>query len=122
MDLRTGIGPVSLGNAVTAAAARAAMAARAASGAVSGAASGSTPQAAAAAQGFEGALGAALRTVSDRQQRAGALQREVVAGNTAVSVEETMIAMQKAQLSFQSALHVRNRMVQAYSDIMNMQV
>ena len=33
-----------------------------------------------------------------------------------------MLSMQKAQISFQSALHVRNRMVQAYTDIMNMQV
>mgnify|MGYP001413589543 CR=1 FL=1 len=33
-----------------------------------------------------------------------------------------MIAMQKAQLSFQATLQVRNRLVQAYSDIMNIQV
>jgi flagellar hook-basal body complex protein FliE len=39
-----------------------------------------------------------------------------------VSLEETMLAMQKAQVGFQATLHVRNRMVQAYSDIMNMSV
>lgn len=33
-----------------------------------------------------------------------------------------MIAMQKSQIHFQAALQVRNRLVQAYSDIMNMQV
>mgnify|MGYP001466692806 FL=1 len=33
-----------------------------------------------------------------------------------------MIAMQKAQLGFQSAVQVRNKLVQAYTDIMNMQV
>jgi flagellar hook-basal body complex protein FliE len=42
--------------------------------------------------------------------------------NPDVSMEETMVAMQKAQIGFQATLHVRNRMVQAYSDIMNMQV
>jgi len=42
--------------------------------------------------------------------------------NPSVSLEETMIAMQKAQIGFQATLHVRNRLVQAYSDIMNMQV
>jgi len=30
--------------------------------------------------------------------------------------------MQKAQVSFQAALTVRNRLVAAYTDIMNMQV
>ena len=44
------------------------------------------------------------------------------ADNPTVSLEETMVAMQKAQLGFQATLQVRNRLVQAYSDIMNMQV
>ena len=43
-------------------------------------------------------------------------------GNPTVSLEETMVAMQKSQIGFQAALQVRNRLVQAYSDIMNMQV
>jgi flagellar hook-basal body complex protein FliE len=38
------------------------------------------------------------------------------------ALEETMVAIQKAQIGFQATLHVRNRMVQAYTDIMNMQV
>jgi flagellar hook-basal body complex protein FliE len=33
-----------------------------------------------------------------------------------------MMAMQKAQIGFQATLQVRNRLAQAYSDIMNMQV
>ena len=37
-------------------------------------------------------------------------------------VEETMVAMQKAQVGFQATLHVRKRMVQGYTDIMNMKV
>jgi flagellar hook-basal body complex protein FliE len=39
-----------------------------------------------------------------------------------VSLEDAMVAMQKSQIGFQSALHVRNRLVSAYTDIMNMQV
>jgi flagellar hook-basal body complex protein FliE len=39
-----------------------------------------------------------------------------------VSLEETMVAMQKAQIGFQATLQVRNKLVQAYSEIMNMQV
>ena len=42
--------------------------------------------------------------------------------NPAVSLEETMIAMQKAQIGFQATMQVRNRLVQAYTDVMNMQV
>jgi flagellar hook-basal body complex protein FliE len=72
--------------------------------------------------GFSGALKGALQSVSAAQNRSSALQREVQMENPAVSLEETMVAIQKAQVGFQATLHVRNRMVQAYTDIMNMQV
>jgi len=42
--------------------------------------------------------------------------------NPTVSLEETMVAMQRSQIGFQATLQVRNRLVQAYSEIMNMQV
>jgi flagellar hook-basal body complex protein FliE len=64
----------------------------------------------------------ALKGVSASQQEAERLQREVQLDNPTVSLEETMVAMQKAQIGFQATLQVRNRLVQAYSDIMNMQV
>ena len=72
--------------------------------------------------GFAQALTQALGAVSASQNEAVRLQREVQLDNPTVSLEETMIAMQKAQLGFQATLQVRNRLVQAYSDIMNMQV
>jgi flagellar hook-basal body complex protein FliE len=72
--------------------------------------------------GFSGALKGALNSVSAAQNKATDLQREVQMENPSVSLEETMVAIQKAQIGFQATLHVRNRMVQAYSDIMNMQV
>jgi len=71
---------------------------------------------------FADNLKAALQKVSDAQNEASRLQTEVQMGNPKVSLEETMISMQKAQIGFQSALHVRNRMVQAYTDVMNMSV
>jgi flagellar hook-basal body complex protein FliE len=83
-----------------------------------GAASGGTE----AAGGFSGALKSALGSVSAAQNDATRLQREVQMENPKVSLEETMVAIQKAQIGFQATLHVRNRMVQAYTDIMNMQV
>lgn len=77
---------------------------------------------AAADGGFSGALKTALNSVSAAQNEATRLQREVQMENPKVSLEETMVAIQKAQIGFQATLHVRNRMVQAYTDIMNMQV
>ena len=71
---------------------------------------------------FQTAFSQALNGISDAQKHATALQREVQFDNPTVSLEETMIAMQKAQLGFQSAVQFRNKLVQAYTDIMNMQV
>ena len=72
--------------------------------------------------GFQQALGKALGAVSASQNEAAALQREVQLDNPTVTLEQTMMAMQKAQIGFQATLQVRNRLVQAYSDVMNMQV
>ena len=73
-------------------------------------------------QGFSTAFKTALQSVSQAQDHATELQRQVQLDNPAVSLEQTMVAIQKSQIGFQAALHVRNRMVQAYTDIMNMQV
>jgi len=73
-------------------------------------------------KGFPGEFKAALHSVSQAQNFASTLQRQVQMENPKVSLEETMVAIQKAQIGFQATLHVRNRMVQAYTDIMNMQV
>jgi len=78
--------------------------------------------AAAVGGGFKTAMADALKEVSQSQMEASRLQREVALDNPTVSIEETMVAMQKAQIGFQATLQVRNRLVQAYSDIMNMQV
>jgi flagellar hook-basal body complex protein FliE len=74
------------------------------------------------ASGFADNFKTALQAVSKAQNDANQLQMEVQKGNPEVSLEETMLAMQKAQIGFQATMHVRNRMVQAYTDIMNMSV
>jgi flagellar hook-basal body complex protein FliE len=71
---------------------------------------------------FQHAMTQALKVVSASQLEAGRLQREVQLDNPSVSLEQTMVAMQKAQIGFQATLQVRNKLVQAYSEIMNMQV
>jgi flagellar hook-basal body complex protein FliE len=75
-----------------------------------------------AGTGFQEQLTQALRSVSDSHNQASEMQRQVQLGNPTVSLEETMVAMQKAQIGFQATLQVRNKLVQAYSEIMNMQV
>ncbi|MGE5452255.1 MAG: flagellar hook-basal body complex protein FliE [Acidobacteriota bacterium] len=71
---------------------------------------------------FQNSFSNALNSISAAQEKATVMQREVQFDNPTVSLEETMIAMQKAQLGFQSAVQVRNKLVQAYTDIMNMQI
>ena len=68
------------------------------------------------------ALTDALKGVSDMQNSATSMQNELQMDNPTVSLEQTMVQMQKAQIGFQAAISVRNRLVQSYTDIMNMQV
>lgn len=72
--------------------------------------------------GFQQALTQALRGVSDSYNQASDMQKQVQLGNPTVSLEETMVAMQKSQIGFQATLQVRNKLVAAYSEIMNMTV
>ncbi|HCG52843.1 MAG: flagellar hook-basal body complex protein FliE [Betaproteobacteria bacterium] len=83
-----------------------------------------TPDRAAATTdgGFIDAIGGALDKVSQLQANSSGLSKEFQMENPDVGLEETMIAMQKASLGFQAAVQVRNKVVQAYNDIMNMNV
>lgn len=90
------------------------------------AAQGQSPQtpAATAAGGasFADMLKSSLDSVNQAQHQAEDMQKAFVLGDDKVSLSDTMIAMQKANISFQTAVQVRNRVVTAYNDIMNMQV
>ena len=76
----------------------------------------------AAEGGFRGAMTEALQNVSRAQLESQRLQREFSLDNPTVSLEQTMVAMQRSQIGFQAAIQVRNRLLSAYTDIMNMQV
>lgn len=71
---------------------------------------------------FSDALKAQLDNVSKAQTNAEHLGQRFAAGDDSVSLSDTMIAMQKASISFQATVQVRNKLVSAYHDIMNMQV
>ncbi|NOT13632.1 MAG: flagellar hook-basal body complex protein FliE [Methylococcaceae bacterium] len=61
-----------------------------------------------------------IDSVNDTQQAAGKMAVAFEAGDTNVSLAEVMIASQKASVSFQAMLQVRNKLVEAYKDVMNM--
>lgn len=89
---------------------------------VSSLGSASPAQASRRTEGFSDVFSHALRSVSEAQNSASRLQREVSLDNPTVSLEETMVSMQRSNIGFQMALQVRNRLVQAYSEVMAMQV
>ncbi len=72
--------------------------------------------------GFGEALKASLDQVNQTQQQAEKLGQAFMTGDDRVSLSDVMISMQKANINFQATVQVRNRLVSAYQDIMNMQV
>jgi len=71
---------------------------------------------------FSDLLSNAVNTVNDTQLKAGALSKSYEQGDPSVSLSQVMIQSQKASVSFQALTQVRNKMVQAYEDIMKMPV
>jgi flagellar hook-basal body complex protein FliE len=77
---------------------------------------------AAAPADFAAALKSSLDRVDGAQVDAEKLAQRFQLGDPKVSLEETMVSMSKANLSFQQLVQVRNRMVAAYHEVMNMQI
>ncbi len=69
---------------------------------------------------FGGLVGDALRAVDSRSDAASALRGDYERGASGVELADVMIAAQKARVSFEALLQVRNKMVSAYRDVMNM--
>jgi flagellar hook-basal body complex protein FliE len=76
----------------------------------------------AGAADFGAVLRDSLARVDADQTRATTLAERFQLGDPKATLEETMVAVQKASLSFQQLVQIRNRVVSAYHDIMNMQV
>jgi flagellar hook-basal body complex protein FliE len=71
---------------------------------------------------FSDALKNSLEQVSNSQKTAEELSQKFAMGDDSVSLSDTMIAMQKSSIAFQATVQVRNKLVSAYHEIMNMQV
>ena len=71
---------------------------------------------------FSSVLKSSLDGVAASQAKSEAMQKAFVLGDDRVSLSDTVIEMQKATINFQTTIQVRNKFVQAYNEIMNMQV
>ena len=71
---------------------------------------------------FAQVLQASIAQVSQTQQQAETMAANFAAGNSTENLHEVMIALQKANISFQEMIQVRNKLVSAYHDVMNMQI
>ncbi|NBO81534.1 MAG: flagellar hook-basal body complex protein FliE [Betaproteobacteria bacterium] len=71
---------------------------------------------------FQTLLKDAVRGVSDAQQTAQSKAQAYQLGDDKVSLEDVMISIQKASLAMQGMVQVRNRLVESYREVMNMQV
>jgi len=71
---------------------------------------------------FGALLKASIDQVNTSQQNASALAEGFEAGAPNADLGEVMVALQKADISFKAMTEVRNRLVNAYQEIMNMPV
>lgn len=71
---------------------------------------------------FSDILKQSVDKVNDSQMDAKKLADAFQSGDPSVQVSEVMVALQKSNVSFQAMLQVRNKLVNAYQEIMNMQV
>jgi flagellar hook-basal body complex protein FliE len=72
--------------------------------------------------GFADLFKQGIDSVNNTQQKASALADSWERGDQSVSLETVMIQSQKAAVSFRALTEVRNRLVSAYQDIMNMSI
>ncbi|GAA5213918.1 flagellar hook-basal body complex protein FliE [Corallincola platygyrae] len=71
---------------------------------------------------FGGLLKNAIDGVNDLQSQTGQLRTAFEMGDRSVSLGDVMIASQKSSVAFQATVQVRNKLVEAYKEIMNMPV
>lgn len=71
---------------------------------------------------FGDLMAQAVNKVNEISKTSGALQTAYQRGDPNVDITEVMVASQKASVSFQAMLQVRNKLVDAYRDVMNMPI
>lgn len=71
---------------------------------------------------FGALLKQSVDQVNSLQQDASGLSERFEIGDPSVDLTQVMVAVQKASVAFQAITQVRNKLVSAYQDIMNMPI
>lgn len=71
---------------------------------------------------FSSLLKASLEQTSQTQRHADSLAQAFEKNAPGVNLSDVMLSLQKANITFQEMVQVRDKLVSAYQDIMNMQI
>lgn len=71
---------------------------------------------------FSDVLKNSLAALNTTQVQAGALSEKFQAGDPSIDLAQVMVAVEKASVSFEAMTQVRNKLVEAYQEILRMQV
>lgn len=71
---------------------------------------------------FSNLLKQSIDSVNETQMNAGQLSTGFEKGDPDASLAEVMVALEKANVSFQAMTQVRNKLLSAYQEVMNMPV
>lgn len=74
------------------------------------------------AEGFADLLKQSIESVNAEQQKSSQMKQAFERGDEDADLTEVMLQAQKASLSFQAMTQVRNKLVEAYKDVMNMPI
>jgi flagellar hook-basal body complex protein FliE len=71
---------------------------------------------------FGALLKQSIDQVNEIQQEASAMREAFEKGEGDMDLAQVMIAAQKSSLSFEAMVQVRNKLIEAYKDVMNMPI
>lgn len=71
---------------------------------------------------FASLLKSSIDQVNQAQQQSQAMQKQFELGAPDSNLQDVMVSLQKANISFETMVQVRNKLVSAYQEIMNIQV
>ncbi|MDM0074584.1 flagellar hook-basal body complex protein FliE [Variovorax sp. J22R24] len=70
--------------------------------------------------GFAAELKRSLDNISTAQTKSYAQAEDFELGKPGIALNDVMVDLQKANVAFQTGLQVRNRLVSAYQEVMNL--